>query len=151
MIRRFFSDHKYNGFIVLAAFLCVAAYSVHYAQAHYNFKDLIGYGYSTYSPPTTDGCGGGAPGTCHSPTPSSTTSVIISTTASQIEVGKTYTFQIVVKNPNKNLVAAGCDITVDPGPILDTFSSKPSQGLFAYDSSFFGTPLNELAHSMPKS
>ena len=147
MIRKFISDHRLKGFSVLAVLFCIGAYSVHYAQAHYNFSDLVGGGYSQA------GCGTPAAG-CHWLVASNNTSVSITTTAQQIVAGKTYIFQIVVKDTNHshNQVAAGCDITVDnsTGALLDTNATTPPQGL-AYFGSQGSFLINELAHLSPKS
>ncbi len=108
--------------LVLGCFTLLAAYSIH--QANGNSGGVVGRSRS--------GCGGGG---CH--TSSSGTTVTISTQATQIVAGQTYTFQLVVKNASK--AGGGCNISVDNSAKLATSGG----GLLLYS--------NELTHTQPRS
>ena len=118
---------KRKGLFLLPLFLALGAYCVHQTEAQS----------AGISGRASIGCGAGP--TCHAPQSNTTTIVTISTQATQIVAGQTYTFQLVVKNPKSTLKAGGCDIAADNG-ILDIIAGQGLSNQF----------LPELTHSQPK-
>ncbi len=114
---------------IIPGFLALAAYTVHHAEAQK--AGITGR--------TTIGCRGPA---CHSPQPSASTVVTFLPPTTPIIAGKTYTFQLSVKNPTTTQNSAGCDISTDSG----TLAAIAGSGLWL-DDQFTG----DLTHSSPKS
>ena len=110
-----------NGIFIVIALALVAGYAVHESEG--SSGGILGYSRS--------GC------SCHG-SRSTATVVSIYTDSSQIVAGKTYVFSLSVANPSEK--AAGCDMTVSSGSILDTIGS--TSGLQLYN--------NELTHTTPR-
>lgn len=118
----FFSFRK--SVFVLLPILLLGAYAVHDAISE---------------PGGITGCSKIGCSSCHGPG-STTTVVTLSTTATQIEAGKTYVFQFSVANPSES--EAGCDISVDNGAVLGLDGAN--SGLWIPSGS------NELTHTQPQ-
>jgi hypothetical protein len=129
MNMQFLSNFRFCKASLLIGFFAVfGGYSIHEATG--NAFGVVGK--------SKAGCGGYG---CHSPSAQTSTTITISTQATQILPGQTYLFTISVKNSNGIQQAAGCDISVDNSAKLAINGNSSGLQYYGYG--------NELTHTSP--